>query len=118
MISDEQPIFEPYKNILSYVCCKNLLLRYLFTAMSSLQKDKRSWLITQCFFMFFFYSPPRPRVFITLFVQYYSAICRPLDCTVEDPGRVSNPGQAVLRQPQCYQTKLVHGFESKLLQIL
>ena len=53
MISDEQPIFEPYKNILSYVCCKNLLLRYLFTAMLSLQKDKRSWRITQYFFMFF-----------------------------------------------------------------
>ena len=25
----------------------------------------------------FLYSPPRPRVFITLFVQYYSAICNP-----------------------------------------
>ena len=33
----------------------------------------------------FFYNPPRPRVFVTLFIQYYSAICCPSDHTVGRP---------------------------------
>ena len=37
------------------------------------------------YYSFFIYSPPRPRVFITLFIQYYSVICRPSDHTVGRP---------------------------------
>ena len=35
-----------------------------------------------CFFVLFFYNPPRPSVFIILTVQYFSVICRPSDHTV------------------------------------
>ena len=55
-------------------------------------------LYTVCpfFLIFFFFSPPMPRVFITLFVQYYSVICCPLNRTV-DCGQDLNPGRAVYR---------------------
>ena len=34
-----------------------------------------------------FYSPPGPRDFIILFIQYYSVICLPSDHTGEAPRR-------------------------------
>ena len=37
------------------------------------------------YFGFKIYSPLRPRVFNTLFIQYYSEICRPSDHTVGRP---------------------------------
>ena len=37
-------------------------------------------------------------VFVILFIQYYSVICRPSDHTGEAPGRESNPGRTAQRQ--------------------
>ena len=41
--------------------------------------------VAACYIAVFF-SPPRLRVSITSFVQYHSAICRPIDRTVRRPG--------------------------------
>ena len=54
---------------------------------------------------FFFYSPPRTRVLILYFVQYYSVICHPSDHTLwgGPPGRDLNPGWAgtLTTRPPC-----------------
>ena len=51
------------------------------------------------FFINIFYNTPGHGVYlyIILFLQYYSVVCRPSDPTVENPVQDSNPGPAFYR---------------------
>ena len=85
-----------------------------FKAVSTIQSHNHVMRVSMQYLskLICFYCPPRP----TLFIQYYSAICRPSNHTMGRPGPRFEPGMGDL-EAGTRTTKPPHLLLSKLMQL-